>query len=221
MQVHDLQLTDMLECRPDEGVIRLHEQRVVILSAAAMGVLRKELIEVLGIDLARRLLTRFGYADGYQDAVSLRDGSTSKDRLEHLKAGPALHTVEGIVRAQFTKLAYDAVHRRLEAELEWRNSYEGDQHLHHHGKSAAPVCWSLIGYVSGYATACLGHEVYFREVQCVGQGAEYCVIHGKDAESWGEQAVAPPRGFRRSEPTARGRTAAGGGARTAAGAGSP
>ena len=32
-----LQLAELLDFRPDEGVIRLHEQRVVILSAAAMG----------------------------------------------------------------------------------------------------------------------------------------------------------------------------------------
>ena len=39
---------------PDQGIIRLHEQRVVILSAAAMGLLRKELIDTLGLETARR-----------------------------------------------------------------------------------------------------------------------------------------------------------------------
>src|SRR5688500_17646681 len=42
-----LHLTELLEFRPDQGIIRLHEQRVVILSAAAMGLLRKELIDTL------------------------------------------------------------------------------------------------------------------------------------------------------------------------------
>jgi hypothetical protein len=46
---------------------------VVILSAAAMGLLRKELIDTLGAETARRLLMRFGFADGYHDAASLRD----------------------------------------------------------------------------------------------------------------------------------------------------
>ena len=41
-----LYLAELLDFRPDQGVIRLHDQRVVILSAAAMGLLRKELIEV-------------------------------------------------------------------------------------------------------------------------------------------------------------------------------
>jgi hypothetical protein len=63
-----LQLAERPDARPQDGVIRLHEQRVVILSAAAMGLLRKELIETLGAGTARRLLMRFGFADGYHDA---------------------------------------------------------------------------------------------------------------------------------------------------------
>jgi hypothetical protein len=46
----DLHLAELLDFRPDQGIIRLHEQRVVILSAAAMGLLRKELIDTLGFD---------------------------------------------------------------------------------------------------------------------------------------------------------------------------
>lgn len=33
----DLHLAELLDFRPDQGIIRLHEQRVVILSAAAMA----------------------------------------------------------------------------------------------------------------------------------------------------------------------------------------
>ena len=45
----DLHLAELLDFRPDQGVIRLHEQRVVILSAAAMGLLRNELIDTLEV----------------------------------------------------------------------------------------------------------------------------------------------------------------------------
>ena len=51
-----LHLNELLDFRPDQGVIRLHEQRVVLLSAAAMGLLRKELIDTLGLETARRSL---------------------------------------------------------------------------------------------------------------------------------------------------------------------
>jgi hypothetical protein len=75
MDLEDLNLASLLDFRPDQGIIRLHKQRVVILSAAAMGLLRKELIDTLGLETARRLMLRFGYADGYHDAVKKCSGT--------------------------------------------------------------------------------------------------------------------------------------------------
>ena len=183
----DLLLPEVLEFRPDEGVIRFHEQRVVILSAAAMGLLRKELVATLGLESARRLLLRFGYADGYHDAVSLRDRLGWQDPLDGFRAGASLHTLEGIVDARVVAASHDREGGRFEAQLEWRNSYEAEQHLHHYGRSDGPVCWSLVGYMSGFASACVGQEVYFREETCIGSGAKACRVTGLDAASWGSQ----------------------------------
>ena len=41
MDLEHLNLASLLDFRPDQGIIRLHEQRVVILSAAAMGLLKR------------------------------------------------------------------------------------------------------------------------------------------------------------------------------------
>ncbi len=185
--VEHIDLAQVLDFRPDQGIIRFHEQRVVILSAAAMGLLSKELIATLGPETARRLLLRFGYADGYHDAVSLRDRSTWADPLEGLRAGAALHRLEGIVRTEIVRVEHDAASGRFEEEVIWYDSYAAEQHLHHHGKSETPVCWSLVGYASGYASACLGREVYFRETECVGQGAARCSAIGRDGDGWGEE----------------------------------
>ena len=181
----DLHLAELLDFRPDQGIIRLHEQRVVILSAAAMGLLRKELVDTLGPDTARRLLLRFGFADGYHDAVNLRDRSNWSTPLEGLRAGAMLHTLEGIVRAHVERVDDDAETGRFWQEVIWHDSYEAEQHLHHYGASDAPVCWSLVGYSSGFVSACMGREIYFRENQCLGQGASHCVAVGRDAEGWG------------------------------------
>ena len=180
-------LAELLDIRPDQGIIRLHEQRVVLLSAAAMGLLRKELIDTLGLETARRLFLRFGYADGYHDAVSLRDRSKWSSPLEGLRAGVVLHRLEGIVRAEIVRLDHDAASGRFHEEALWHDSYVAEQHVHHYGKAGEPVCWSLVGYASGYASACLGHEVYFRESECLAQGAAKCRVIGKDAESWGNE----------------------------------
>ena len=186
MKPEDLILADVLEFRPDEGIIRLHEQRVVILSAAAMGLLRKELIETLGIDTARRLLLRFGFADGYHDAVSLRERSAWADPVEGLRAGATLQALEGIARAVPLRVEYVAATGLFEMEVERHNSYEAEQHLYHFGQALTPVCWKLAGYASGYASACLGQEVYFTETACLGQGSSHCSLVGRDAGRWGD-----------------------------------
>jgi DNA-binding NtrC family response regulator len=190
MDLEHLNLASLLDFRPDQGIIRLHEQRVVILSAAAMGLLRKELIDTLGLETARRLMLRFGYADGYHDAVSLRDRSKWETPLEGLRAGVVLHRLEGIVRAEITKVEHDAASGRFEEEVFWHDSYVAEQHVHHYGKSDVPVCWSLAGYASGYVSACLGQEIYFRETKCLAQGAARCSVIGRDAASWGDDLEA-------------------------------
>ena len=102
-----LHLAELLDFRPDQGIIRLDEQRVVILSAAAMGLMRKELVDTLGLETARRVLLRFGFADGYHDAVNLRARSNWRDPEDGLRAGATLHTLEGIVRADVRRVDYD------------------------------------------------------------------------------------------------------------------
>ncbi len=183
----DLHLAELLDFRPDQGIIRLHEQRVVILSAAAMGLLRKELIDTLGLDTARRVAIRFGFADGYHDAVNLRERSNWHGPVEGIRAGAVLQTLEGIVRADVRRIEHDSATGRFEEEVVWHDSYVAEQHVHHFGKTSTPVCWSLIGYASGFASACLGKEIYFREVSCVAQGDKQCVAIGRDADSWGAE----------------------------------
>lgn len=195
MKPEDLLLADVLDFRPDRGTIRLQEQRVVILSATAMGLLRKELLDSLGGDTARRLLLRFGFADGYHDAVNLRDRSGWADPIEGLRAGATLHTLEGIVRAVPLRLEFDATSGKFDAEMEWHDSYEAEQHVFHYGTGALPVCWTLVGYVSGYASACLGKEVYFAETACLGQGAPHCKLVGMEAARWGERLESLRRDF--------------------------
>ena len=183
-----LHLAELLDFRPDQGIIRLHEQRVVILSAAAMGLMRKELVDTLGLEAARRVLLRFGFADGYHDAVNLRARSNWANPLDGLRSGAMLHTLEGIVRADVLRVEYDEESGRFEEEVAWHDSYEAEQHVHHYGKSASPVCWSLVGYSSGFVSACLGKEIYFREVTCAAEGQRHCSAIGRDVNGWGAES---------------------------------
>ena len=49
-----------LHFNPPEGLIWLEDRRMVLMHAEAMGAMRQELIESVGVDAARGLLTRFG-----------------------------------------------------------------------------------------------------------------------------------------------------------------
>ena len=188
----DLRLPDLFEIRPDEGVIRLHEQRVLLISAAAFGVLRRELVATVGIEMARRLLVRFGFSCGYYDAVNLRAEVQWADPLDGVRLGAALHGIEGVVHADIVRLTDHPGSPGFEAEALWRCSFEAEQHLQQCGPAAEPVCWTLTGYASGFASACLGREICFRETQCAAVSGSHCVVVGKDAAAWSDLAAAPP-----------------------------
>jgi DNA-binding NtrC family response regulator len=180
----EFQLPDLVEFRRGDGQILFHNERVVVMSAAAMGALRRELIVALGLEAARRLLFRFGFANGYRDAVSLRAGLQWADPLEGVRMGAMLQGVEGAVHADLAHLTLDPVSHRFEAECLWRHSYEAEQHLRQCGTAAEPVCWTLCGHASGFASACLGREVYFRENQCAAVSGSHCHAVGRDVTAW-------------------------------------
>ena len=81
MRARDLRIEDLLEVDAREGV-RFAGERALILDAVAMGLLRKQLVETLGLTGARAVLTRFGFAHGWRMAEALRTGFKWKSEAE-------------------------------------------------------------------------------------------------------------------------------------------
>src|SRR5262245_316463 len=100
MRAADLDLRELLEFAPEGGVIRFAKERVLLFDAVALGLLRHELIETLGMTGARGLLTRFGYAHGWRTAESMRQNLPWDSEDEWRKAGGRLHTLKGLVRVE-------------------------------------------------------------------------------------------------------------------------
>ena len=169
---------------PDSGQIWLHEHRMLLVHAEAQAILRKELIDTLGMDRARGLLTRMGYASGVRDAELARTRAQRADDVEAFMTGPRLHTLEGIVRVQPVRLEIDRAAGRFYGEFLWENSWEGQWHRHFYGAHTEPVCWTQIGYACGYTSAFMGWPVLYREVECVGMGNPNCRIVGKPVDEW-------------------------------------
>jgi two-component system, NtrC family, response regulator HydG len=187
MNLGELKLLELLKADEETGVIRFKHRRMLIFDADAMGLLRKELIETLGLERARRILTRFGYACGYRDALTSKELFDWESDADWLAAGPRLHQLEGIVEVRLLRSHMDRDAGVYEAEAEWIHSYEAEQHLKHIGQSDSPVCWTLTGYASGHASAVFGSEVYCFERECIGKDDARCLVEARATSDLSEQ----------------------------------
>ncbi|MBK8666515.1 MAG: sigma 54-interacting transcriptional regulator [Burkholderiales bacterium] len=182
-------LRAQLRFSPDTGEIWLHEHRMLLVHAEAQASLRRELIDTLGMERAKGLLLRMGYASGLRDAELARPYSEqAQNDVEAFLVGPRLHALEGIVRVTPLKLEVDRGARHFHGEFLWENSWEGRWHRHQFGTHHEPVCWTQIGYACGYTSAFMGRPILYREVECVGQGDNRCRIVGQPIEAWADAA---------------------------------
>ncbi|MDX2370504.1 MAG: sigma-54-dependent Fis family transcriptional regulator [Colwellia sp.] len=177
-------LLDKIHFDNKEGKIWLDEQRMLLIHSSVMGLLRKELIETLGIERAKGFLTRFGYHSGMRDAEFAKKLRPDMSDEDAFMVGPQLHAIEGMVKAIPTAMNFNIEKGEFYSEFDWHNSHEVDAHIANYGTSSAPVCWTLCGYASGFSTYFMKRQVIFKETQCAGAGAEYCKIIGKPTEEW-------------------------------------
>ncbi len=179
---HDL--SERLKFSPQDGRIWLDDIRMMMLHAGSMGALRSELIESLGINKARALLTRMGYVSGAQDAelaAKLRPGA---DFFDVFSVGPQLHSLEGIVSVEPVRLEANVTKGQFYGEFLWHDSIEDEIHIEKYGIGTEPVCWMQIGYASGYTSVFMGRPIVYQEVECRAMGHVHCRIIGKPVEEW-------------------------------------
>jgi len=196
MKAEDLKLEELVDFA--EGRLALHERRLVLHAIHAFAQFRKDLVDTIGMEQARRMLTRFGYFWGHADAAAMKRVFVWDSTIEWLKAGPRLHTLQGVTKALVKSLEWDEVAGRFAMEVTWHDSGEAEEHLAELGPTDYPVCWMLVGYASGYASFCLGKDIYFIEDRCKAKGDRVCSAVGKDRESWGA-AVEPHLAYFRGD----------------------
>ncbi|MGD9600939.1 MAG: sigma 54-interacting transcriptional regulator [Gammaproteobacteria bacterium] len=169
-----------------EQGIWLDDQRMILVHAEAMKSLREELIDTLGRDRARGVVTRMGYASGQRDAAFARRLKPDAADAELLAMGPQLHQLEGIVNVRIAALDIDIQQGTFAGDFIWENSFEAAIHTAAFGIETEPACWMQVGYASGYCSELLGHAVLCREVECVARGDSRCRIIGKLEVGWGD-----------------------------------
>lgn len=167
-----------------DGTIWLAENRMLLLHVMALAGLRRELIHSVGMEHARRIITRMGFTSGTRDAELARKIRGEQNPVDAFMVGPQLHMLEGSVQVSPVKLDMDIAAGRFFGEFVWQNSWESEAHTREFGLQKDPVCWMLIGYASGYTTAFMGKFVLFKETECTGCNDPQCRIVGKPVDEW-------------------------------------
>ena len=185
MKAEDLKLSEIVTF--EEGNLNLYGRRLVLHSMHAVAKTRKDIIDVLGLELARKVITRFGYFWGQADAAAMKRILKWHDTAELLRAGCRLHALQGVTPVNIETLEYEPETGRLLMTVNWSDSIEAEEHLTEIGWAKDPICWKLAGYASGYATFCLNKPVYFIEEKCRARGDDMCTAVGKDIDSWGDE----------------------------------
>ncbi len=182
-------LAERLHFSPADGRIWLDDSRMMLLRTQAFGALRQELIESLGIESARGLLTRMGYMAGSKDAALARKIRPGASQADMFMVGPQLHGLQGVVRVEPVCLEIDSATGHFYCEVIWHDSSEDESHMAIYGVGSEPACWMQIGYASGYSSAFMGKRILFREIACASAGAKDCHIVGKPVEEWADPEV--------------------------------
>jgi len=183
MRSQNLNIAELIQFQP--GRVGLQGRRLLIHDLSALGQFRRDLIETVGEKMARRILTRKGFFWGQADAAGMQRLYTWDCLEEWLLAGAELLKISGKAQAEMKIEALNESSGLINVRIVCTDSAEVEQHLSEMGKAAAPVCWVLAGYASGYFSYCLGKSVYFVEKKCQAADSPICELIGKDIDSWG------------------------------------
>ncbi len=124
MKADDLKLSELVDF--GEGTIDLQGRRLVLHSIHAFAQFRKDLFDTLGAHRARSVLTRFGYFWGRADAAAMKRVFKWDSPAEWLKAGPRMHTLQGVAKSVVKSLDLDEARGRFRMDVVWYHSGEAE-----------------------------------------------------------------------------------------------
>ncbi|MFY8063058.1 MAG: sigma 54-interacting transcriptional regulator, partial [Usitatibacteraceae bacterium] len=177
-------LAKRLRFAPQQGRIWLDDQRMMLMHISNLGSLRQELIEGMGKERARGLITRIGYQAGARDAQMTRRVRANRSTFDDFLAGPQLVSLEGIVFCEPLGLHIDVEKGEYFGDFHLVDCAEAEAHIASYGIGNEGVCWMLVGYACGFTSAFMGRAILWREVECRSMGPEKCRVIGKPVEEW-------------------------------------
>ena len=168
------------------GAVWLGNRRVLILQAQWFLDLRQTLIDALGHEGARAVLTRLGYAAGVRDADLSMKQHPDFETAELITTGGAFHALQGSAKAVRRRVELDLASKHCYLEFSWRNAIEDEGRLAQQGHGPRESCWMEIGYASGFLSTCIGGDILVRELECAAQGSTECMCVARFAHEWGD-----------------------------------
>ncbi len=177
-------LAATLHFSPETGHIWLAGRRMVLMHEDSTGLLRREVVDAIGLERARAAFTRQGYNAGAMDAEIATKVRPHTSLHAMFSVGPQMHALEGIVLSEQIAFDVNIEEGRFYSEYRWHHSSECAAHLKQFGRGQIAAGWSQIGYASGYASEFLGRPIVYREVECIAMGHDCCRIVGRPREEW-------------------------------------
>lgn len=174
MKATDFDFRTQLQFDFDAGITSFMDSRLVVFDANAIGLLRHQMIQTFGPEQARSFFLSLGYNNGYSDFMQMKTYFDLDSEMDLLASGPVIHTWEGIVNATPSEIRFDRETGEFFFTGVWTNSYEAEQHLFYNEPGSDPVCWSLMGYATGWCTAFFKSPLIAIEPHCMGKGDEAC-----------------------------------------------
>ena len=193
MKAKEFDLSKEIIFEPDKGLTTFRNSRLVIFDVNAIGLLRQHLIEKLGKAQARDFFLQFGYQHGFGDFMQMKQNYKFDNEMDLQASGPVIHSWEGLVQATPRRISFNRNSGDFYFTGVWNNSWEAEQHLSFMDPEVQvfdeePVCWTLMGYASGWCTAFFGRPLLAIEPICVGCGDGICEWLIKPPRDWGEEA---------------------------------
>ncbi len=185
--INDLDIREIMSYDPKEGHFFIDKSRIALFDTHSVGLLEKDLINVLGFKRTKGLLFRHGWNRGQFDAKTVIEKYDYDNDFEWMLAGPKIHQMQGFGKAEVPKIQFDFSSGTFFAKGYWYDSYEAKEYVKHFGMSKYPVCSTMIGYASGFISHKFPEKVIFKEEKCQAMGDPYCICVGKTLKEWGNE----------------------------------
>lgn len=158
----------------------------IIITSQSFGLLRKTIIENMGVERAKKILIQFGKELGKSRAFELLKSELAKEELkdlipyEHVKLGHlSAITWEGVI-----DLDEDGNVLIDNLNGVWHDSFEMHIHKAFLGAASECSCYTLSGFASGILSTIYKEEIVVLELTCVSKGDKNCTFQVKKKKDW-------------------------------------